>query len=60
MTKLSLIAAAMWREEAMRSGTNGIAARRTVDAFEQESDETRAKWLGLARVALAAIEEEQD
>jgi hypothetical protein len=56
MTKLSLVAAALWQEEARRSGTFSVAKRRTPEAFQQEAVETQDRWLGLARVAMDVIE----
>jgi hypothetical protein len=49
------IAAALWREEAVDAGAPpSLAARRTPEAFADESDVIRAKWLKLAHAAIRA------
>ena len=57
MSKLSLIAASMWQEEARRTGTLSVAAQRTYEAFENEATELQDKWIGYAKVALKTIED---
>lgn len=47
-------AAKMWQAEAVDAGTpESVAARRTEEAFEGIAEETRARFLRFARVALA-------
>ena len=58
MTKLTLIAAALWRKDAIRCGALSVAERRTIEAFEDESTETQDKWLDYARAALEVIDEQ--
>lgn len=60
MSKIKLVAAAMWREEARKAGALGVARRRTVEAFENESHETQDKWIGFARVAMNALIAQQE
>jgi hypothetical protein len=57
MSKITLIAAAMWHEEARRAGQLTVAARRTYEAFEDESTQTQDNWIGLAKVALKTIKQ---
>lgn len=51
------VAASMWRQEAMRAGIQSAIHARTPEAFAEESEETRQKWLVLARSALFALRE---
>jgi len=55
MTKLGLVAAALWREDAVRCNALSVAKRRTYEAFQVEDTKTQDKWLGYARAALDAI-----
>ena len=55
MTKLELVAASLWREDAVRCSAPSVAERRTYEAFQGESTETQDKWLGYARAALSAL-----
>jgi hypothetical protein len=57
MSKITLIAAAMWQEEARQSGSSAMAARRTHEAFTNEFHEVQDKWIEFAKVALKTIEE---
>jgi phosphoserine phosphatase len=57
MSKITLIAAAMWQEEARRAGTLRIVSYRTYEAFENEATELQDKWIRFAKVALKTIEE---
>jgi hypothetical protein len=59
MSKITLIAAAMWHEEARRGGQTTVASGRTYEAFENESTDLQDKWIGLAKVALKTIEESE-
>jgi len=49
------VAAAMWRSEATRAAPRSVAARRTPEAFRNETDKVRRKWLELAAVAIETL-----
>lgn len=51
------VAAALWRHEAERAAPN-VARNRTDEAFAQEAEQVRDRWLGLAAAAIAEIEHE--
>ncbi len=51
---LEKMAAGLWRAEAART-TSSVASKRTPQMFAHEAPETREKWLGQARAALAIL-----
>jgi hypothetical protein len=47
------VAARMWKAESEDAGTPAsVTARRTYDAFLDQSDDTRARWRKFARAAI--------
>ena len=48
------VAAAMWKEEAMRAAPN-VGKARNLEGFLNESEECRSRWLGLSRAAILEI-----
>lgn len=54
------VAAAMWREEAIDSGTPAsVAAARTREAFDEQSDSLKDKWRKFAAVALRVLQSQE-
>jgi hypothetical protein len=52
------VAARMWKAESEDAGVPAsVTARRTYDAFLDQSDDTRAKWRKFARAAILAMRE---
>ena len=49
------MAVAMWQHEASRCHRFTTANNRTAMQFQDESDELRGKWIGLAGAALEAV-----
>lgn len=49
------MAVAMWAHEAWRSNAYTVARGRTLEAFKNESEQTRGVWIGLAGAALEAL-----
>lgn len=57
MDKREHLAAILWRTQAEGTGTPQIVIdRRTPEAFENENQQTRDKWLKYADAAIAALE----
>ena len=52
------VATAMWSQDAKRSGSDSVAANRTLEAFKNEADSCKDKWRGLALAALMVVGEE--
>jgi len=50
------VAAAMWREEAIDSGTpSSVAQGRTREAFDEQADGLKDKWRKLAAASLRSL-----
>lgn len=50
------VAAAMWKAEAVDSGSpESVARGRTIETFLEQSEDARKKWLKFARAALSAM-----
>jgi hypothetical protein len=53
------VAAELWRAEAVDSGSPAsVADRRTLEAFANEADTTRAKWHKFARAVVDMVLDE--
>jgi len=51
-----VVAAALWREEAVNAGApNSVAAGRTLASFSEQSPELQARWTKFAACAIRAI-----
>lgn len=58
MSKVEEVAARLWRADSEDAGVPAsIAKGRTLEAFRDQSDETRARWFKFARAAMEAMRE---
>lgn len=54
------VAAAMWRDEAIDSGTPAsVAAGRTREAFDEQADQLKHRWRKLSNAALRALQSQE-
>lgn len=52
------VAVALWREDARRAAAPpSVIAGRTAEAFKEESEDTRARYVGFAIAAMTAMHE---
>jgi hypothetical protein len=49
------VAVALWRNDAERAAPN-VAKGRTLEAFAEQSEDTRLAWIGAAKAAIAALQ----
>ena len=58
MSKVEEVAARLWKAESEDAGVPAsIANGRTLEAFRDQSDKTRARWFKFARAAIEAMRE---